>query len=390
MPAASLFPIDMIEPSEILSRHSEWVYFCLVMTFFISVTGVTLRRHFGKPYIKPLIVSVALMLTVGLFKTKKWLVSIFEGWGILGSILLALIAAAIPYGLCRGFGMPARKAFYVTYILFYILSWLKLPEIYYAIADRNLGLVNLALLVLFFVAIFKTVKFGKSAPFSASDMTASPSPFEHEIDHEADIQGKEQKLMKKGALRTTKVEIKTIDDIADALEEIHSIIEKHRNSVPREERERIALMLKEISKKEDIFVQDAHTLHEIFQRIGKADEQQLRDLRERLAKVSRKEKEIVGAEMAREEEKLKIEHATVELEQRLKQNVGSFNKSVGVAMDHVRAGVYPYDAKPHLAQARLILRDIYKVLKEMKAFEKRLLQLTKAEKKLLKEEQKAT
>jgi hypothetical protein len=329
------------------------------------------------------------MLTVGVFKTKRWLVSIFEGWGILGSVLLVIMAATIPYGLCRGFGMRAGKAFYLTYILFYILSWVKLPEIYHTLADQNLGLVNLALLILFFVAVFKTVKFGKSAPFSASDMAASASPFEHEIDREADIQGKERKLMKKGALKTTKLEIKTIDDIAEALAEIRTIVEQHRNNIPRKERERIALMLKDISKKEDIFIQGLHNLQKTFQRLGKVDEQQLRDLRERLSKVSGKEKEIVSAEITREEEKLTIEHATVELEQRLKQGVSSFNKSVGVAMDYIKAGAYPYDAKPYLGQAESILKDISKVLKEMKAFEKKLLGLTKAEKKLLKEEREA-
>jgi hypothetical protein len=389
MSKVRLFPFDTVQPTEILSDYSEWVYFTLVLVFFISVAGITLRRHFSKPYVKPLIVSVGLMLTVGVFKTKRWLVSIFEGWGILGSVLLVIMAATIPYGLCRGFGMRAGKAFYLTYILFYILSWVKLPEIYHTLADQNLGLVNLALLILFFVAVFKTVKFGKSAPFSASDMAASASPFEHEIDREADIQGKERKLMKKGALKTTKLEIKTIDDIAEALAEIRTIVEQHRNNIPRKERERIALMLKDISKKEDIFIQGLHNLQKTFQRLGKVDEQQLRDLRERLSKVSGKEKEIVSAEITREEEKLTIEHATVELEQRLKQGVSSFNKSVGVAMDYIKAGAYPYDAKPYLGQAESILKDISKVLKEMKAFEKKLLGLTKAEKKLLKEEREA-
>ena len=134
---------------------SEWIYFTLMLVFFISIAGITLRKHFDKPYVKPLIISVGLMLTIGIFKFKISLVSIFEGWGILGTVLLGIVASTIPYSLSRGFGLSKSKAFYLTYILFYILSWLQYPDIYYFFGDNNLGLVNLGLLILFIVAIFK-------------------------------------------------------------------------------------------------------------------------------------------------------------------------------------------------------------------------------------------
>ena len=122
--ALSLFyPLDQLKPSQILSQYSEWIYFTLILVFFISISGITLRKHFNKPYVKPLIISVGLMLTVGVFKFRGQLITVFEGWGILGMILLVVIVATIPYGLCRGFGLAAGKAFYLTYILFYIFSW---------------------------------------------------------------------------------------------------------------------------------------------------------------------------------------------------------------------------------------------------------------------------
>ena len=90
MSLSILLPFDVIQPSEILSEHTEWLYFCLVLIFFVSIAGVTLRRHFKKPYIKPLTISVGLMLTVGVFQMRGMLISIFEGFGALGSILLLL------------------------------------------------------------------------------------------------------------------------------------------------------------------------------------------------------------------------------------------------------------------------------------------------------------
>ena len=107
MPSSLLFPLDQIKPTQFLSEYSEWIYFILILVFFISVAGITLRKHFDRPYIKPLIISVGLMLTVGVFMFKNQLVMIFEGWGILGLVLLTLLVGSIPYSLCRGYGMPA-------------------------------------------------------------------------------------------------------------------------------------------------------------------------------------------------------------------------------------------------------------------------------------------
>ncbi len=92
MPSSLFFPLDTLRPSDILVQYSEWVYF-------------TLRKHFDKPYVKPLIISVGLMLTVGVFRFKEHVGRVFDGWGILGTILLVAMAATIPYGLCRGFGL---------------------------------------------------------------------------------------------------------------------------------------------------------------------------------------------------------------------------------------------------------------------------------------------
>ena len=107
MPSYALFPIDLVKPSEILSQYSEWIYFTLILVFFIAIAGITLRRHFDTPYLKPLIISVGLILTTGVFYFKEMLTSIIRGWGIMGAVLLVIVGATIPYGLSRGFGLSA-------------------------------------------------------------------------------------------------------------------------------------------------------------------------------------------------------------------------------------------------------------------------------------------
>ena len=385
MASSLLFPLDQIKPSQILSQYSEWIYFTLVLVFFISISGITLRKHFDKPYVKPLIISVGLMLTFGVFKYKEGLTLIFEGWGILGTILLVIIATTIPYGLCRGFGMPGGKAFYLTYILFYILSWVKFPEIYHMLADNNLGLVNFGLLIVFFVAIFKVVKFGKLPSLGSSNL-AGRSPLRPEISREIEVEGDESRLVKKQAGKMTKIEIRSIENMAEALAEIQQIIETHKNNLPREERERIAHILKEISKKEELFNKSVQNLRKLFQRIDIIDLKELQELKERLAKVDDKERQIVKAEIREEEEKIRIEKAILEFETRLGQYLNSFNGFLMEAVDHIRGSPYPYDANAPLVRARVVLKDILEMAKETKALEEKLVRLTKSEKKLLKKE----
>ena len=387
MPSSLLFPLEQIKPSQILSQYSEWIYFTLVLVFFISISGITLRKHFDKPYVKPLIISVGLMLTFGVFKYKEGLSTIFEGWGILGTILLVIIAATIPYGLCRGFGMPGGKAFYLTYILFYILSWVKFPEIYHVLADNNLGLVNLGLLIVFFVAIFKVVKLGKFPSLGSSNL-AGRNPLRPEISREIEIEGDESRLVKKQAGKMTKIEIRSIEDMGEALAEIQQIIETHKNNLPKEERERIAHILKDISKKEELFNKSVQNLRKLFQRIDIIDLKELQELKERLSKVDDKEKQIVKAEIREEEEKIRIEKSILEYETRLGQYLKPFNGFLMQAVDHIRGSPYPYDANAPLVRARVVLKDILEMAKETKALEEKLIRLTKSEKKLLKKERK--
>ena len=69
---------------------------------------------------------------------KESLVMIFEGWGILGLALLVFLVAIIPYGLCKGYGMPPKKAFYLTYVLLYVVAMIAFPTFFHSLAARDL------------------------------------------------------------------------------------------------------------------------------------------------------------------------------------------------------------------------------------------------------------
>jgi hypothetical protein len=388
MPPSLLFPLDQINLSDFLSQYSEWIYFTLVMAFFISVAGITMRRHFSKPYVKPLIISVGLMLTIGVFYFKDSLTTIFAGWGIIGTVLLVIVGATIPYSLSRGFGLSRKKAFYLTYILFYILFWVQFPQIYYTLADNNLGLVNLALLILFFVAVYKLIKHVRSSHKIDIDLK-SGSSYLSQIDTDIDALGTEKRLLKKQAQKVTKREIRTIDDIDDSLSEIQQLIETHRNDLPASDREKISHVLTETLKKEELFKKGLQSLQSVFKRIRVMDADQLQKLRERLANADGKDRKILETEIADEEERIKIEKSIFAFEERLTEFIEAFNKRIEVAVRQMRASAYPHDAKIHLLNARVILKQISEMLGEMKALEDKLISLVKKEKKLLKKEKKS-
>jgi len=385
MPSSLLFPLDQINLSDFLSQYSEWIYFTLVTVFFISVAGITLRRYFGKPYVKPLIISVGLMLTIGVFYFKDSLKTIFTGWGIIGTILLVIVGATIPYGLSRGFGLSRPKSFYLTYILFYILFWVQFPQVYYILADNNLGLINLGLLILFVVAVYKLAKRAKLSHKIDTDI-GGHGTYISEIDSEIDTQGTEKKLLKKQAKKITKIEIRTIDDIADSLAEIQQLVEIHRNNLPGSEREKISHILSEILENEELFRKGLQDLQTVFKRIRIMDDDQLQKQRERLTKTDGKEKQLIEAEIAQEEEKLKIEKSIFAFEERLAEFIDAFNKRIELALEQMSASAYPHAARVHLLNAKVILKEMSQMLEEMKSLEDKLISLVKKEKKFLKKE----
>ena len=379
-----LFPLDILKPSEILSRYSEWIYFTVLLVFFISIAGITLRKHFTKPYIRPLIIAVGLMLTVGVFMVRERLANIFEGWGMLGTILLVFMAATVPYGLCRGFGMTPGKAFHLTYVLFYILSWTKFPEIYYNLGERNLGLVNLGLLILFFVSLYKIFRFRKSRGLTVHSIK---NPFRAKVEQEIDTEDREKKMVLLEAGKMTDLKLHTVNDIASELGEIQKTVEKNRNSLPREARETIVRTLKIISNKETLFKNEITHLKIVFRRLELLDMNQLKELKERLAKLSGKERYVLQAEISREEEKIKLEQTVMGAQSRLERHLQTFNHFLKTAMEKMQVG-YPYESLPYLAKARVFLKDLSGMIQDMRDLEKKIIDLIKIEKGLLEFERK--
>lgn len=116
------------------------------------------------------------------------------------------------------------------------------------------------------------------------------------------------------------------------------------------------------------------------------DEKQLNDLKSRVEKANEKEKQIIMAAIQREEEKKKINDAIRSLEEKLLKSIETFNQSIRSAIESLNEVQSYYVAKKNLANARLILADIFNLIEQMQNFEKKLSVLTKAQTGLLRKE----
>jgi glucan-binding YG repeat protein len=248
-----------------------------------------------------------------------------------------------------------------------------------------MGLVNLGLLILFVVAIYKIVTMWKSKTDLSRSLNID-SPAKKEIVQEMDMQGVERKALEREENKATKFEIKTIKDIEESLVEMIRIIQTSNANLNSQDRGRISETLKKISSKEDIFLKTIQNLKQLLQRLRVLDAKQIQEMKNRLARSNGKEKEALEKEIFMEVEKIKIEQNVIALEQKLEQGMSYFNNLLRQAVQVLNSTAYPADAIQHLSQARMGLKDTFSIIDEMRRFEDKLIQLTKNEKRLLKDE----
>ena len=200
-------PFNYIQPGPFISKYSDWITFTLLLVFFVSVAGIALHRHFQENrYLKPLIISVGLILTVGTYYAifKGWLHLSFQGFGFLGAFLLFIIIFFIAYSLVRAFGVQRSSAISIGYALLYTSLWVASPNIFDTIANK-LPIINLVLLILFITSIFKFIsaffRHTKSPLVAAKELSnarlvAPPSTeTDNEIQNELSDERKERKLI---------------------------------------------------------------------------------------------------------------------------------------------------------------------------------------------------
>lgn len=388
-----LYPLEAIRLHEVLARYSDWLYFTLVLIFFISLAGLALRRHFQRPYVKPLIVAVGLLLTIAVFKNRQILEAIFNGWGALGTILLICVAAIIPLGLARGFGLPSSKAAWLIYVLFYLIAWAHYPQLFEMLNRSGLGIVSLALLVLFLVGIWKVVRprLGNTARVETGSLeswTKEPRPQVPEIKQEAEQQVMEAKATARQALPLTINELQTVEDMEKALKQVEQLIAARGQYLDRQDREQIAQLLGKALGRERLFKSNLVRLAKILQHLRVMSVKELGEMRARLGKASGQDKKLLKAELEKEREKTVIFETVMELRKRLEQGIKLFEVKLAGAIQALQRSAQARNSLPFLSEARKAMKNLGTIVLGMRDLEKRLLHILKEEKALLDKEKK--
>ena len=391
-----MIPFGNIAPGEIISQHSDWLYFGLVMVFFISMAGVALRKHFDRPYVKPLIVTVGLILTITVFNNRQVLAAVVNGWGTLGSIMLIAMVVIIPFGLAKGFGLKSGRAFWIAYLIGYSIAWANYPQFFEVMGRRGLGLINFILFVLFLVSLWGALRFRLKQKWAPEadyrnniHGTRMPSPDNEESDHNLNTNKMEERAVSRDLLPANMKEFKTIDQIANLLRNIEKIVREHGQSLTGEDRRQIANQLQKAMGQERLFRQKLYRAKNQMDKMRFIGAKELNQLKVRAQNADGPTRKLLLMELARNTEKLHLEQAIKKADAQLSQGIQSFEKELRFAMQGLQANANTRLINANLQKASEAFKANQETILTIENIQKRLLRVIREEHQLIKVEERA-
>jgi hypothetical protein len=388
--AEILDPFTHIKPGQFISKYSDWILFTLLLVFFISVVGIALHKRFqNNRYLKPLIISVGLMLTFGTYFSiyRGWIHLSLEGLGLFGAFLLFVVIFFIIFGLIRGYGVKVSNALSAGFALFYISLWAIIPNILDNI-NRIFPLLNFILIILFIASIIKVISsffhHTRQSPLVAANAlqetkfsTADEVENETEISKEIKDEKKEQKLLKRKTIKLTKTDIKTVKDIESCLEKMIKLIKEEGNSVDQNEIDQLIYYLRQIAKKEAVLKQGLILIQKHVRSYKRLHQKNIPELEKRLSQTKDKKKQkLIQEEIIYQKRMLQALDYLEKYEEKINSFTQSFNRIVYTAMQRVRSK-YPNDALSYLERARHSVVHMKHIYEKQKDLEKYLITVDK-------------
>jgi len=371
----------------------EWVTIILICALFICICGAVLpKRLTERRYGKALVICTGLLLGVGLYMAKDLYNFNFESFGFMSIWLIAVLCGMVAFGLFR-YGMKPDIAFALTYCVMFLSFSLIAPSLFDAIADSFPFLNSVFFICFIYLGgriLFKI--FGKKESLAGGAKDIMHDKFtseedQEEIDREIDIEKRDEKRLKKKTIKLTKRELNTIDDISQMLQDIINQLKKH-SRLEETDFQEISKLIYNISIKKKEFENSLVLLRRHFEYYKREDRNLLQELRGRLSKTENPlEKEEIKRQYAIEKRKIAIYDFTKENEVRINNFLQNFQALLFKAIENIKQNNIP-DASIHLTSAKNLLGTIEKTLKQLKAYEKYLLKLSRKEEHILKKEEK--
>jgi len=387
-----LDPFTKIKPGPFISRYQDWIIFTLLLFFFWAVVGIALRKRFEQSrYLRTLITSVALMLSIGTYFSiyKGWLHLSLQGLGLFGAILLFIVIFFIILGLIKGYGVKGSDALPIGYALFYISLWAVSPNIFDTIA-RTFPLLNGILLILFIASAIKSVsaffRHSKSPSSSANELRHADiqQPDEPEIEKEIDFEQNERKYIKKKTLKLTKTELKSVDHIEHYLKQIEDILKS--GTLNNQQKNHISAALQAIGKTRKDFQNGLNRLSRHIANYKAGDQNKLHELRQRFHQAKdRKKKVEIQREWLIEKKKMDIFEFINTHNEKIQTFLNAFDGLIQKAVRFMQQNK-PKKAASYIETSRTYINAMKDILKNLKHHEFYLLKLSKKEEHLLQKE----
>jgi hypothetical protein len=367
----------------------------MIMVFFISVAGLALRRHFGQPYVKPMIVAVGLILSITVFKNRKVFTMLVNGWGALGSIMLIAMVIMIPFGLARGLGLKPSRAFWISYAIAYAIAWANYAQFFDGMAHRGLGLINTVLFILFLVSLWGSLRFrfqkkgGLEADTQSVNEVNSLSFGNEKAEYNFNPNKSEDRAISKKLLPAVRNEFQSIEQLARTLRNIEEIVRDHGRALTNDDRRQIADQLQNALGQEHLFMQ---SLVLVKQHIGKMqilDAREFNRLKVRAQNTQGPKRKVLLMELARNKEKMYLDEAIKKSDSQLAQRMAAFDRDLKSVIQGLQVNTNPYMILANIQRANSFLKNMQDDVLHLKAIENRLLRVVHEEQQLIKVEERA-
>ena len=392
-----------VNPGDILKgSYGEWITLALFCILFIAVAGAVLPKHLTeKRYGKAITIILGIILGLGLYITKDVFHFNFESFGFMAIWIILILAFMLLFGL---FKMGTRKdlAIAATYCIMFLSFSLLTPSLFDAISE-SFPLINLVFIGAFAYLLIKLIiaMIGKKPSFDKAhelmsslrkpeiNDSKSESKNESEIDQDIKDDKKEQKLIKHKTRKLTKEEIKTVDDIEDAVEGMVKLVNERGNDVNKDEIDELKRALRQIAQKEEILKRGLNLITDHIKAFKTLHRKDSKELQERLSKTNeRKKKRTIEEEIHYQERMLQALDFMDRYGPKIEQFARNLNRLIFEAMQKVNQG-NPKDAESYLNHARTELAGIRHIYQKQKELENYLLKINKKTIRDLKKERKS-
>jgi tetratricopeptide (TPR) repeat protein len=283
--------------------------------------------------------------------------------------------------LARSAGIGSVTSFAITYCLLYLGAATTLPNLFDYIYDHARWL-NGVLAIIFLISLFIAVRATVVYLTSKRKLSNLPDlkPVKNNTDQEIKLEDDE--LHKLKILRN---KLQTVDDLMDALTLLEKSIKKHP-VLTQEQVQNARHYLDSISKKEEIFRKNHNDLIRQFKLLGRIDSERLERLHTELSTAPEHLKKYKQAEIDIERRKIEYDKKIIDIRTNLDAFFQTYHQNLVLAIQHL---VENSDMSlNHIAQAKDALGHLRNLINVMRRLQGELYDLHKAQKELMRGEQK--